>query len=368
MALQTEWQQRHGSSRDLLLGEEWTRNIGHIGLIQYVVKLKLLGLADWNRIVVVSRPEVVANPALLQQYADMIVIETDRAKVAELALRVCGEGLRMFDLLSWPGQETIFAREACNVIEALWSARHEDRPLLSLSEEQIASGRAMARAISLPEDATFVCLHVREGGYHGDAGHRQRIFRMADYLPAVRAVTDRGDWLVRVGDPSMSPLPPMERVIDYARHPARAPALDVYLAARCRFFIGTNSGPMFMPRLFGRPALITSYMFLFGGPPLGPRSRVLPKLLKRGRRTPSFARMMSDAYMKSTYNERAFALRGFASIDNTPQEILEATLEMYAPAPPGVLQRRFADLAPPAHRGGNAVVGARFITDHATLL
>src|SRR6185436_11613017 len=61
-ALQAEWQRRHGTSGDLLLGEEWTRNIGHIGLIQFVVKLKRLGLAAWDRIVVVSRPEVVANP------------------------------------------------------------------------------------------------------------------------------------------------------------------------------------------------------------------------------------------------------------------------------------------------------------------
>ena len=367
-ALQAEWHRRHGGSGDLLLGEEWTRNIGHIGLIQYLVKLKRLGLAAWNRIGVVSRPEVVANPALLQQYADTIVIETDPARVAELAPRVCGEGLRIFDLLSWPGQKTIFAREACNVVEALWHDRYGDRPLLCLGEEQIASGRVMARAIGLPEDATFVCLHVREGGYHGDAGHLQRAFRIADYLPAMRAVTDRGDWLVRLGDPSMSPLPPMERVIDYARHPARTPALDVYLAARCRFFIGTNSGPMFMPHLFGRPALITNYMFLFGAPPLGPRSRVLPKLLKRGRRMASFARMMTDAYMKSTYTERALALRGITSIDNTPQEILEATLEMYEPASLSQPQRRFADLAPPTHRAGNAVVGARFIAGHLRLL
>jgi len=363
-ALQADWQRRHGSSSDLFLGEEWTRNIGHIGLIQYVVKLKRLGLAGWNRIVVVSRPEVVANAALLRQYADEIVIETDPVRVAELAPRVCGCGLRMFDVLSWPGQKTIFAREACNVIEALWWTRHGDRPLLRFSAAQTAVGRAMARAIGLPEDASFVCLHVRESGYHGDDSHGQRAFRIADYLPAIHTVTDRGDWLVRLGDPSMSPLPPMERVIDYARHPARMPALDVYLAACCRFFIGTNSGPMFMPHLFGRPALITNYAFLFGGPPLGPTSRVLPRPLKRGKRALSFATMMSDDYMKSTYNERAFTLRGFSSIDNTPPEILDAVMEMYVPEPASALQRRFRDLAPAPHRAGNALIGARFIADH----
>lgn len=366
--LQAAWQRRHGASGDLLLGEEWTRNVGHIGLIQYPVKLKRLGLAAWERIVVVSRAEAVANAALLRQYAGEVVIETDPARVAALAPRVCGQGLRNFDLLSWPGQDTIFAREACNVIEALWWARHGQRPLLRLDAERIAAGRVLARTIGLPEDASFVCLHVRESGYHGDAGHRQRAFRVADYMPAIRAVTARGDWLVRLGDPSMSPLPPMERVIDYARSPARTPALDVYLVARCRFFIGTNSGPMFMPHLFGRPALITNYAFLFGAPPLGPGSRFLPRLLTRAGRTLRFATMMADDYMKSTYNERAFELRGFSSLDNTPQQILEAVMEMYAPETPDALQRRFADLAPASHRAGNALVGARFVADHAALL
>lgn len=369
VGLQADWRRVHGMSDDLLLGEEWTRNIGHIGLIQYVVKLRRLGLATWNRIVVVSRPEAVANVALLGRYGNEVVIETNPERVAELAPRVCGEGLRLFDLLSLPGdRRTIFAREACNVIEALWQARHGPRPLLYLDDAQVVAGRALARIIGLPEGAPFVCLHVREGGYHGDASHRQRFFRMADYLPAIRAVTDRGDWVVRLGDPSMSPLPPLPRVIDYALSPARTPALDVYLAAQCRFFIGTNSGPMFMPHLFGRPALITNYDFLFGGPPLGPTSRFLPRPLKQGQRALRFTRMMDDFYMKSTHTQRALGLRGLSSVSNAPQQIVDATAEMYAPELPGVLQRRFAKLAPRAHRAGNALIGAGFIADHRALL
>lgn len=368
VALQAQWQRRHGTSADLLLGEEWTRNIGHIGLLQYPVKLKRLGLAAWDRIVVVARAGAVANAALLRQYAGEIAIETDPDRVAGLAPMVCGTGLRNFDLLSWPGQDSIFGREACNVIEALWRTRHGERPLLGLDEAQVAAGRAGARAIGLPDEASFVCLHVREGGYHGDAEHRQRAFDIVDYLPAIRAVTAHGDWIVRLGDPSMTPLPPMDRVIDYALSPARAAALDVWLAARCRFYIGTNSGPMFTPHLFGRPALITNYAFLFGAPPLGPSSRFLPRPLMRRGRPLRFAAAMADETMKSTHNERAFGLRGFSSIDNTPQEILQATMEMYAPGPADALQRRFADLAPAAHRTGNALVGARFIADHMALL
>jgi hypothetical protein len=56
-------------------------------------------------------------------------------------------------------------------------------------------------------------------------------------------------------------------------------------------------------------------------------------------------------------------LRGLSSIDNAPQEILDTTMEMYAPQPASALQRRFADLAPASHRAGNAFTVARFIAD-----
>ena len=366
--LQARWRQAHGAGDDLYVGEDLTRTVGHIGLIQYAVKLKRLGLAPWRRIVVACRTETVANPALLTAYAGEVVIESDPRRIAELAPRVCAEGLRYLDLLAWPGQAPIFAREACNVIEALWWQRHGGQALLRLDDEQDEAGRAMARVIGLPDGAPFVCLHVREANYYGDNSNPQRHFNIADYLPAIRAVTDRGDWLVRLGGPSMTKLPPMERVIDYAHSARRAPGLDVWLAARCRFLIGTHSGPMFMPHLFGRPALITNYDFLYGAPPLGPTSRFLPRPMMRGRRSLSFAAMMADKHMKATGLHKVMRAHDLSSISNTPQEILEAVLEMYAPAPPDERQRRFADLAPASHRAGNALVGARFVAHHAALL
>lgn len=368
LGLQARWRQTHGAGDDLHVGEDLTRTLGHIGLIQYVVKLKRLGLVPWRRIVVACRPERVANPALLGAYAGEVVIESDPRRIAELAPRVCAEGLRYLDLLAWPGQAPIFAREACNVIEALWWQRHGGQALLRLDDEQDAAGRTLARAIGLPDGAPFVCLHVRETNYYGDTSNPQRHFNIADYLPAIRAVTDRGDWLVRLGDPSMTKLPPMERVIDYPHSAQRAPQLDVWLAARCRFLIGTHSGPMFMPHLFGRPALITNYDFLYGAPPLGPTSRFLPRPMRHGRRSLSFAAMMMDRHMKATGLDKVMRARGLSTISNTPQEILEAVLEMYAPEPPSPMQRHFADLAPASHRAGNALIGARFVADHAALL
>ena len=53
---------------------------------------------------------------------------------------------------------------------------------------------------------------------------------------------ERGAWCLRMGDPSMRPMPRAPRVIDYAHSAIRSDWMDVFLCARCRFFIGNTSG------------------------------------------------------------------------------------------------------------------------------
>ena len=103
-----------------------------------------------------------------------------------------------------------------------------------------AFGEAWLRTNGVPEDAWFATIHVREAGYYvEDVAWNHNKFRngsMADHLSAIEAVTARGGWVVRLGDPSMSPLPPMAGVIDYAHREDRDRRLEVFLIARSRFF------------------------------------------------------------------------------------------------------------------------------------
>ncbi len=98
------------------------------------------------------------------------------------------------------------------------------------------------KTIGIQKDAWFVTLHVREGKF----GEHQVVepFRDADptsYLDAVTAVTNRGGWVVRTGDGSMSPLPKMQNVFDYATSELNCYWMDVFLCAAARFMIGTSS-------------------------------------------------------------------------------------------------------------------------------
>ena len=56
----------------------------------------------------------------------------------------------------------------------------------------------------------------------------------------------------------MTPLPQMERVIDYAHSPYKSELLDLYLISQCRFLLGHNSGPDVVANLLRKPRLLVN--------------------------------------------------------------------------------------------------------------
>ena len=143
----------------------------------------------------------------------------------------------------------------CFAIETEWSARP---PLFALRPDHALQGEACLRAMGVPEDAWFVCVHVRERGYSpSDQGHHA--YRDADignYRSAMEEIVRRGGWCVRMGDASMTPLPPMPGLVDYATSSFKSDLMDVILCAQCRF--GTSSGLFLVSSAFGVPSALSN--------------------------------------------------------------------------------------------------------------
>ena len=139
--------------------------------------------------------------------------------------------------------------------------RWADRgPLLYLSEAEIARGEAQLRALGIPEGAWFVCVHSREAGFKPvhDWAHSFRNSSILDYAEAMREIVARGGWCVRMGDATMQPLPPVPGVVDYPHSPSKSDWMDVFLCARCRFFLGNTSGLYIVAGIFGRPSALAN--------------------------------------------------------------------------------------------------------------
>ena len=175
----------------------------------------------------------------------------------------------------------MFFWELASSVHQRW--RKEGRgPLLELPPDVAARGWALLQAAGVPRGAWFVALHVRDITWKGLNAGMQAI-RNADtaaYLPAIAEITDRGGYVVRMGDPDAPPMPALANVIDYCCSDMRSDWMDIFLIARSRFMLGSASGPSFVPPLYGVPAVLTNWW-----PPAcgrGMRQDIyIPKLPKR---------------------------------------------------------------------------------------
>jgi putative glycosyltransferase (TIGR04372 family) len=137
-------------------------------------------------------------------------------------------------------------------INALWGDRP---PILSLTVEDAMWGQEMLDALGVPPEKWFVAVHVREGGFlpRNEIIQSHRNANVENTFLAMQEIVRRGGLCIRMGDPSMTPLPVMLGVIDYALHPLKTDRMDVFLCAKARFFLGCTSGLAFLATTFGVP-------------------------------------------------------------------------------------------------------------------
>jgi putative glycosyltransferase (TIGR04372 family) len=165
-----------------------------------------------------------------------------------------------------------------NDIFSKWGER---APLLELAPSDIERGEAALRQLGLPEGARFVCFHSRDAGYspNDERWHSYRNTSVESYLPAMTALYERGLYGMRMGDPTMPAMPETDGLIDYARSPLRSDWMDVFLCARCEFFLGNSSGLYLVSIAFGRPTALANLAPMSSTLGGGPRELGIPKLL-----------------------------------------------------------------------------------------
>jgi putative glycosyltransferase (TIGR04372 family) len=145
-----------------------------------------------------------------------------------------------------------------DVVESCdWKTQLATRLPVHIAESKRAIAERQREQLGLPADAWFVCLHVRESGFHKDE-YVYRNANILNYLGAIEEITNRGGWVIRMGDSSMTRLPRLRQVIDYPFTEVKSPLMDVYLISQCRLYIGMSSGIYDVARLFQRPIILAN--------------------------------------------------------------------------------------------------------------
>ena len=192
-----------------------------------------------------------------------------------------------------------------------------------------------AHAHGIAPDAKLVCMHAREAGYkRGGEIHEikpaagrddaVRNARIESYLEAVNELVGRGYTVIRLGDPSMTPVT-HPGVVDLATSPARTNLLEVSCLLRSDFIIAGESAFGTLVYLTNTPMLLVNATEPIAAYPIRAPGLFLPKTVmdkRDGRRLTSFDLLGLD------YHRQFRDTRRYEYVDNSPEEIRDAMREM----------------------------------------
>lgn len=351
-------------------------NIGH--LIQepeFFIKTGILGWHPQYKAVALLPKGQVINECALSYWRRYITVVTNEKLIKRLQPVAKELEFNTF-WITLPDGRVLYCWDGLVAAQKTWEDQGR-RPLLTLQPQHRAMGREVLTKLGVPPEAWFVALHVRDQS-RGKFGRRDHdpsntSHRDADldtYELAVREIARRGGWVVRMGDVSMRPMKPMPNAIDYVFTPYRSDWMDIYLVADSKFMLATASGPNAIPSNFGVPMLLTnaSPANVFG---LSGKDIYLPKLLRR--RSTGKALTLSEAIgppFNSLFNTYTFDHFGVDVVDNTPEDLRDATVEMLDRLEGNIsetdeeteLQRRFRAVTAKFHPYG---VACRIARDYA---
>jgi len=269
------------------------------------------------------------------------------------------------------------------------------QPVLHFNQWEEERGQELLAAMGIPEGAWFVAFHARDSGYTknmfpGQEKHPSdyRNCSIGNYYESMQYVTSLGGYAIRVGSDIMEDLPDHDnpRIIDYARD-YRSDFGDIYVLAKCKYFVGCSSGITSIPGLFNVPVVDANSA---PWPMLPPGERVMRFFLGDGDmflprpfwsleedRLLTFRETLQNG-LANFSSLKQFDQTGVKVMENESRDILEVTKEMnqridgcFAPgADDEKLQARFRTLVDPSTAGKTRTVrvGAKFLETHSNLL
>jgi putative glycosyltransferase (TIGR04372 family) len=276
---------------------------------------------------------------------------------------------------------------------------------LSFTPEEEELGQSELRKLGIGPEDKFICFHARDSGYldsarprdtvlHGDWSHQNvRDASIQNQIPAAEKMVELGYFAARMGKHVKDLLnSDSDRVIDYATK-SHSDFMDIYLAARCTFFICHLSGLTSLPMIFRKPMVVVNAFPLHDISYYNHYEKgiVLPKLYyseERGRILT--LREILDLGLSRVNSKEPGAEQtriveslGLTFLENSAEDILEAAVEMHQrvnstfeiTAEDSELQARFIsillsypELIPLRGENQNLTVGAHFLRTHAEML
>jgi putative glycosyltransferase (TIGR04372 family) len=331
-----------GQAELRIIPVEWTTQIGHMGMLDILFRMKALGWWEGKPVMVIY-PTLEANAhfvRLFERYAFVLTVgrELSEKTAAELLSLQRWYGLG-FNAFEHAGGEIVAWQEAGARALRKWEQDRRSPPLrrdfdtlFGASVHLRDSFAAVRKRWGMKPTDWYVCLHVREPSHYLEIDGTGQTHRNADirnYLAAIRHITERGGWVIKLGSRRSPRLPRMSRVIDYSRSSFKSDLMDLYLIRNAKFFIGTTSGLTNVAISFGTPCALVNCITSDAQPWSGNVRFALKPVLTLG--GPLSQRQMTTAPWRWRLFDAAVIHRHRGNaIDNSSEEILETVREVDA--------------------------------------
>lgn len=196
---------------------------------------------------------------------------------------------------------------------------------LSLSSHQIDFGFKILKKLGHPINKRFVTIHIREKKDSCDIFNSNPI----TYIKSIKDLVSSGIGVIRVGDSSITRLPRIDGLIDYPFTKYKSEFMDIFLASKNFFCIGTSSGYWTVSHMFNKPILLVNYLPVLDYYCLEYDSMFLPKKLYNKKKN-NLLKFSEQFSIKNGYclSKLHFFDRGILIKDNSEDEISNAVKYM----------------------------------------
>ena len=204
------------------------------------------------------------------------------------------------------------------------------------SDEEKSAQRELIN-MGVPAESTFIGFIARDSSYLKNnlpttnwSYHDYRDSNIENYLFAADELTKREHAVIRMGAFVENELKTNNsKIIDYASKGYRTDLLDIYIAAKCHFFVSGNCGLDSVPIIFRKPVVYVNYLPIehVRGPYKNSLVLFKKHWLKDEKRFMTFREIIESGAGKFLQAEE-FDKQGIELIENTSEEIRDVVIEM----------------------------------------
>ena len=184
--------------------------------------------------------------------------------------------------------------------------------------------------INYNNNSKIVCIHVRDSSFHNDKNRRAyRNPTIENYYDSINYLLDKGYSVFRLGLVAEKKIQIFRKNffdLPFLISPDEIEFLQFYLVENCQFFIGSESGPQYLPWFQNKPTLYTNVFkfFYLTSPNINCRytfRKIFDKKKNKFLNLKEYLRLPYTYHDVNKYNDN------FLFIENTKDELLNSLKE-----------------------------------------